>query len=209
VEETNDQKFKLQDMAAKSLSLDVPERGSIMASLDMVGTGRWTPGAMVAAVPAIGSVSYLLGSDFTFNATPTAGGAVAFSGRQKSLSIKVDRAAAPYKASGDGLYANSVESGVTKFSVDVQIAALATDDVNGWFENQVSLALSIATNPALGTQVGFTFPSVTVKANKLGNNENKVMWQLSFDEEVCLQTGAGPAISAFIHNNVPAYLVGA
>jgi len=209
IQETNDQMFKLPDMAAKSLSLDVPERGAIMASLDMCGSGRWIPGPMVAAIPALVAANYLLGSDFTVTITPAAGAAVPFSGRQKSLSIKIDRGSAPFKCSGDGLYAGSVESGITKFSVDVQIAALATDDVNGWFENQTALSISIATNPALTYQLGFNFPLCYVKANKLGNNENKVMWQLSFDEETCLQNGAAAAISAFVVNSTPAYLVAA
>jgi len=205
--ETQAVQFKMPDMAAKTLSLDVPERGSIMASLDMVGTGRWIPGAMVAAIPALAAVNYLLGSDFTITITPAAGAAVPFSGRQKSLSIKVDRGSAAFKCSGDGLFAGSVESGVSKFSIDVQIAALAADDVNGWFENGTALSITCATNPANTYQLGFNFPSATVKANKLGNNENKVMWQLSFDEESCIQVGAQAAISAFVINNTPAYLV--
>lgn len=207
IEETSDQKFKLPDMAAKSLSIDVPERGSVMVSLDMVGTGLKLPGALVAAVPAIPTVAYLLGSDVTITLDPTPGAPVPFTGRQRSLSIKVDRGSAPYKCSGDGLYASSVQSGVTKFSVDMQIAALATDDVNGWFENQVPLTITIATNPALSTRFVFTFPNATVKANKLGNSENKVVWAISFDEEVCTQVGAQAAINAFAINNVPSYLV--
>jgi hypothetical protein len=35
------------------------------------------------------------------------------------------------------------------------------------------------------------------------------MWALSFDETSCLQSGATPAISAFVINNTPAYLIGA
>lgn len=206
VEETNDVKFTLPDMAASSLSLSVPERGSISASLDMVGTGRWTPGARVSALPALIAAQYLLGSDFAATITPTGGQAVPFSGRQKNLSIKVDRGAAPFKASGDGLFASSVASGDGKFSVDLTIAAQATDDVNGWFESGTTLSITLATNPALPYQIGFTFPAVHVKANKLSDVESKVMWAISWDETTSMQVGNQAAISAFSTNDVPAFL---
>ncbi len=209
VEETTGVKFKLQDMAVSSVSLQVPERGAITASADVVGTGRWTPGPMIAALPALVAADYLLGSDFTVNITPAAGALTPFSGRQKSLSIKLDRQATPFKASGDGLYAGSVASGMGKFSLSVTIAAQATDDVNGWFENNTALAISVATNPAQTFQLGFNFPAAYVKASKLGNVEDKVMWQLELDETTCLQVGNASAISAFVINNTPAYLIGA
>lgn len=208
VEETNDVKYKLQDMAVSSVSIEVPERGAIMASADVVGTGRWTKGAMVAALPALVPANYLLGSDFTVTITPAAGAATPFSGRQKSLSIKLDRQATPFKASGDGLFAGSVASGQGKFSLSFSVAAQAVDDINGWFENDTLLAITIATNPALMYQLGFTFPAAHVKTSKLANTEDKVMWQVELDETTCLQVGNAPAISAFVINNTPAYLIG-
>lgn len=207
VEETDDVKYKLPDMAATSFSLDVPERGSITASCDLVGTGRWVPGAMEAALPALVDAIYLLGSDVVITITPAADAAVSFSGRQKSLSIKLDRTAAPFKASGDGLTAGSVASGQGKIAISFTIAAQNTDDVNGWFENSVPLAISIATNPALTYQIGFTIPKAHVKTNKLSNTEDKVMWSVEFDETTCFQVGDAPAISAFVINDTAAYLV--
>jgi hypothetical protein len=272
VEETNDQKFYLLDMCASSLSLTVPERGSVTAAIDMLGTGRWTAAAFGSALPALIAANYLLGSDVrvtaslpavVFNGSTTllspnitgvaslvglsigmavtgtgipadttiiapltgttvilsADATVAatnnfsaqtttpFVGRQKSLSIKVDRQAKPFESSGDGLYSSSVASGYTKFAVDVTVAANQTDDVNGWFENQVPLAITIGTNPLLAYGFSFTFPSVLLKANKLGNTEDKVMWGLAFDETSCLQVGATPAIGASIINDTAAFLV--
>ena len=205
VQETTDVLRKFQDMAAKSLSLDVPARGAVSASLDMVGTGRWTPGAM-QALPALVQAIYLLGSDVIVTITPAAGQAVPFTGRQKSLSIKLDRGSSPYQSSGDGLFANSVASGDGKFSVDLTLAAEATDDVNGWFENGIRLNVTIQTNPANAYGFGFTFPSVRIKANKVSNTASTVTWQLSWDEESTISVGNQSAISAFIINNTPAYL---
>ena len=206
VEETVDVHRHIPDMAATSFTLDVPERGSLSCSLDLVGTGRWIPGSM-NALPALVTASYLLGSDFLCTITPAGGAAVPFSGRQKNLSIKVDRSASAYQASGDGLYAGSVASGDVKFSVSITVAAEQADDVNGWFEQGIPLSIALATNPANQYQCGFIFPIARVKANKLTNTESKVTWALQFDETTCLQNGNQPAISAFIINQTPAYLV--
>lgn len=197
---------KFQDMAAKSVSIDVPKRSSVSVSVDMVGTGRWTPGTM-AVFPALAAALYLLGSDVQISITPAAGALVAFTGRQESLSIKLDRGSAPYQSSGDGLYANSVASGTGKFSVDMTIAAEATDDVNGWFESGIRCAVTIQTNPANQNRFGFTFPSARIKASKVGNTADTVTWALSFDEESCIQVGGQSAVSAFVINATAAYLV--
>jgi hypothetical protein len=207
VEETADVKYKIPDLAVSSFSLEVPERGSVIVSADAVGTGRWVPGAMVAALPALAVARYLLGSDVVITITPSGGAAESFSGRQKSLSIKLNRQATPFKSSGDGLTAGSVASGQGKIGLSFTIAAQATDDINGWFESAELLAISIATNPALTYQFGFTFPAVHVKASKLSNTEDKVMWSVEFDETTCFQVGDAPAISGFIVNDTPTYLV--
>jgi hypothetical protein len=206
-EDTAAVKRHFLDMAASSFSLTVPERGAIQASLDMVGTGLYTSTGFTGALPALIAAKYLLGSDFLATITPLGGGAVPFSGRQKNLSIKLDRGSAPFKASGDGLTAGSVASGTGKFSVDLTIAALVTDDVEGWFANNTQLAISLATNPALTYQLGFTFPAAYVRASKLGNTEDKVMWLLSFDETTCVASGATAAISAFNIDDQAAWLV--
>ena len=207
VEETNDVKRKFADMAAKSLSIDVPERGAISCSLDLVGTGKFYPGAMAAPLPAVAVANYLLGSDVLVTITPAAGAATPFNGRQKGLSIKMDRGSNPFQSSGDGLTAGSVASGDGKFSVDLTIAANAVDEVNGWFEQGLRLAVTIATNPANRYKFGFTFPSVRIKASKVSNTNSLVTWALSFDETTALQVGAQAAISAFIVNDTAAYLV--
>ncbi|QHN04427.1 hypothetical protein FTO74_14420 [Granulicella sp. WH15] len=205
VEETNDVKRKYADMAAKTLSIDVPERGAVSASLDLVGTGKFYPGAM-EALPALAQAIYLLGSDVIVTITPAAGAAVPFNGRQKGISIKLDRGSAAYESSGDGLTSGSVASGDGKFSVDLTIAAGAVDDVNGWFESGIRCSLTIATNVALPYRFGFTFPSVRFNANKVTNTNNTVTWALSLDETSSIQVGAQAAISAFVINDTAAFL---
>lgn len=205
-EDTADIHRKYADMAAKSLSIDVPERGPIQASLDLVGTGFYVPGSMVAPLPAIVTPSYLLGSDFIPTITPNGGAANPLSGRTKSLSIKIDRGTAPFKSAGDGLTAKSCQAGNLKFSVDMTIMANSTDDIEANFENNQNFAVSLATNPANAFQLILTFPNAYIKANKLGNQEDKVAWQLSFDESSMIQVGGTAALQAQIINSCPSYL---
>jgi hypothetical protein len=168
-----------------------------------------TAGAVISGAPT-GMGPYAV----PISIPATAAGTVAFSavastnftGRQKALSIKVDRQAKPFQSSGDGLYSASVASGITKFSVDFTIAANQADDVNGWFESQVPLSITIQTNPAKAYGFGFTFPAAYAKASKLGNTEDKVMWALAFDETSCLQVGATPAIGAFVITDQATFL---
>lgn len=206
-EDTADIHRKYADMCAKALSIDIPERGPIQASLDMVGTGYYVPATIAAPLPAVPTPNYLLGSDFTATMTPSGGAAAPMSGRQTGLSIKIDRGSAPFKASGDGMVAKSVQSGPLKFSVDLTVMANATDDVEGWYEGNQQMALSLATDPAKAFQLILNFPNAFIKMNKLGNKENKVAWQLSFDETSIIQAGNTAALSATIINSCPAYLV--
>ncbi len=208
LEDTDDVKFKAPDMAASTLSLSIPERGAISASMDMVGTGRWTPGAMAAlpALPALTSANYLLGSDFSPTITPSGGAATPFAGRVMGTTIKIDNQATVFKAAGDGVHAGSVYAKIRKFSLDMTIAALVTDDVNGWFENDTELGITFATNPANVNQLSLTWPYAHVKANKLGMKNDLIMWQLSFDETTCLQKSGQSALSAMVINSEAAYL---
>lgn len=207
IEDTNDVHRKYPDMAAKALSIDIPERGPIQASLDMVGTGRFVPGTLGVALPAPVSPNLLLGSDIIVTLTPNGGAAAPMTGRQAGISIKIDRGSAAFESSGDGLSAGSVQCGKLGLSVDLTIMAKDTDDVNGFYEAFTQLSVSIATNPANQYQFGVTFPNARVKANKLGNKNDLVAWQLSFDQGSLLQVGNTPAVQPFIINTCPAYLI--
>ncbi|MFC6645447.1 phage tail tube protein [Granulicella cerasi] len=206
-EETADIKRKYPDMAAKTLQIDIPERGVIQGTLDMVGTGRVVPGAFSTALPAVPSPNYLLGSDVVVAIAYNGGQPVSYAGRQRGVSIKIDRQSSAFKASGDGLYAGSVQSGTPKFSIDLTLMADVTDDINAAFENFTPLSVTIGTRSTLARRLAINLPSARAKANKISNVEDKVAWALSFDEGTCLQVGNAPAISASIINDCAAYLV--
>jgi hypothetical protein len=88
IQETADQKYHLIDMSASSLSLTVPERGSVSASLDMVGTGKWNATAFSGSLPALVAANYLLGSDIQVSITPSGGSLASFIGRTKALTSR-------------------------------------------------------------------------------------------------------------------------
>ncbi len=207
VEDTDDVHRKYTDMAAKMLSIDIPERGPLQATLEMVGTGQFFPGSMVAPLPAPSTPNLLLGSDIIVSITPSGGEVTPFNGRQVGVSIKIDRGSAAFESSGDGLRAGSVQCGKVQFSLDLTLMAQEADDVNGWFENSTELSVSLATNPALAYQFGMTFPAARFKTRKLGNQKDLVAWKLSLDQGTILQVGNAAAFSAFLINTCPAYLV--
>ena len=210
VQETGAVEYTAADMCVASLSLSIGSRGAIMASVELMGTGLWTPGALaggIPALPALGPADYLLASDMQLTITPTGGAATPFTGRLRSANIKLDNSAAPFKSAGDGFVAGSVNSGTRKFSLEMQVAALAADDVNGWFENQTRLAITLASKNTLTNQIGFSIPAAAVKANKLGNDGDLVVWGLSLDETSCYQVGGVPAISAYVINGQASYLM--
>jgi hypothetical protein len=207
VEDTDDVHRKFPDMAAKSIQIDIPERGVIQASLDMVGTGRFVPGSFSTALPGVMAKTFLLGSDVQVTITPQGVGAVSFVGRTSGLSFKMDRGTKQFQSAGDGLTAGSVQYGTLGFGVDMTLMAQATDDVNGWFENGIPLSVKVATNPANAQQLILNFPLAMVKARKLGNKDNLVAYSLSFDQSTILQSGITPALSASIINTCAAYLL--
>lgn len=207
VQETAAVARKFNDMSAKSLSLNIPERGAISLSVDLVGTGQWTEGVMIAGVPALTALAYLLASDVTVAITPVAGALVSFVGRQRGISLKIDRGTAPFQSSGDGLTARSNANNEARFSADLTLAANVTDEVNGWFESGTRCNVAIAGNSGAAAQFSFTFASARMKANKVSNSNGVVTWALSFDETTTIQVGATPAIAATVVNAVPAYLI--
>jgi len=162
---------------------------------------------MLAGVPPLVALAYLLASDVTVSITPTAGALVSFVGRQKGISIKIDRGTAPFQSSGDGLYAKSNANNEAKFSVDLTLAANVTDEVNGWFEAGTRCSVVIAGNSGASATWSMTFASARMKANKVSNTNGVVTWALSFDETSTIQVGATPAIAAQVINAVPAYLI--
>jgi hypothetical protein len=203
VEETNDVHRKYADMSAKSLSIDIPERGVIEATLDMVGTGLFVPGTMGIALPNIVTPSYLLGSDVGVSITPSG----SIIGRQKGVAFKIDRGTAPFKGSGDGLVAKSNQYGKLTFSLDFTVMAQQTDDINILYENMTPCAISVATNVGLTQQLILNFPLSRLKATKLGNENDLVAWKCSIDQTTILQNGAAAALSATLINTCPTYLV--
>jgi hypothetical protein len=211
VEETADIHYKAPDICVSSLSLSIPSRGALMATLELMGTGRKIPGSMGALpdLPVLAPADYLLGSDMKLNITPSGGGVTPFAGRLRSATVKLDNQGSPFKSVGDGLNSGSVNSGQRKHSLDLQIAALPADDINGWFENDIELAISLGTDPALLNQVGFSWPAAHVKANKLGNDGELVVWGVSLDETTCYQKAGVAAVSMYTVNGVADYLMAA
>ena len=145
LEDTAAVKYKVPDMAVSDLALTIPERGACSLETSFIGTGRWTPGAMVAELPALAASAYLLGSDCAFSIGP-AGAPVAITGRHLSTTLKIGTGVVNHVAPGGALYGVYLRRGLWTFSVQTTIAAKETDDILTLLENDTESAwLGIST----------------------------------------------------------------
>lgn len=207
VEDTNDVKLKLQDMALASLSFAFPAHGPIEATTAWMGTGQRTPGAM-AALPALATAEYLLGNDMQFSMGPV-GTPVSMVGRFMSGTLKIENGATAHKAPGGGLFGLNMRRGAYKFSLDAVIAASDTDDIFTILENDTAQGITLATNPTLAHQLKFGFPAAHLKASKVGVSGSMVIWNISLDDTTCYDVAGAGGMTASVLNAEATYLVGA
>ena len=207
LEDTAAVKFKGQDIAVSDLTLTIPERGACSLETSLIGTGRWTDGAM-GAVPALPTDNYILGSDCVFSIGPT-GAPVAITGRLMNGTIKLATAVESHKAPDGGLYGFFMRTGLRKFSTQQTIAAKDTDDIRTLLTGHTASELKwVITSGA--NIVSIDIPFCYLKTTKLGVSGNMVVWQIEVDETTCLNVGGAGAINVIVTNQVSAaYLVGA
>ncbi|ACO33821.1 MULTISPECIES: phage tail tube protein [Acidobacterium] len=203
MEDTEDVHYKCPDMCMNDITLTIPDIGSVTAEMTMMGTGRQTIGSM-AALPALPTNSYLLGSDasLTLNAN-------ALIGRHMSTTLKLENQLEVHKAPGGGLYAIFVRKGAPKFSISTQIAAKDVDDTYTLFQNDTPVDFVLNVNSGAAAQLQVTIPVAHFKTTKLGFDKDMVVWQLEADETTCYAQGGNPPITVQVINSVASYLTAA
>ena len=207
LEDTSAVKYKVPDMAVSDLTLTIPERGACSLETAFIGTGRWTAGAMAAALPALAAYSYLLGSDCVFSIGPV-GDSVAVTGRHLSTTLKISTGVVNHIAPGGGLFGVFPRRGLWKFSFQTTIAAMATDDIWTLLENDTASALGWSINSGASAQLAISIPLCHMKATKLGVNGNMVIWSIEADETTCFGVAGGAQpLGVSVVNAVPQYMV--
>jgi hypothetical protein len=210
LEDTAAVKTKYPDMAISEVTLNYASRGSVGLEVSMMGTGRWTDGAMMT-LPNLGTYAYLLNSDTVFELGPV-GSPASMVGRFMSATLKMSTAVVNHTAPGGGLYGLFMRTGLRKFSLEATIAAKDTDDVRTLFINDTLSVLTITTTSgSLPSILAVTIPTFKMKATQLGVDGNMVIWKVSLDETTAYGVGGDSVtepITVSVQNSVPAYLVG-
>lgn len=206
MEDTADVHYKIMDMAMSELSLEIPARGAIKATADFLGTGHYTLGSM-AALPALGAETYLLGSDCQFQMGPT-GAQVSMGVRHLSSTIKVGTGVINHVGVGGGLYGQFMRTGLRTLSLQSVIAAKETDDIFTLFTNNTQSHLTWTINSGASAQLIIDMPAVNLKASKLGVDGNMIVWNIEADQDTMYGAGAQP-LQVTVTNGVAAYLIAA
>ena len=203
LKDTDDLAYKVQDLAVNDFSLTINDKGAVMADYNLVGTGRYTPGALANA-PVTPDETYLMGSDADFLWGPV-GAPVSTLGRHMTTTIKLDHQLFAHRATGLGLYASFIRKGDPKFSIQSTIAANSVDDAFTQFINNTPSAISIPI-VSQGFSLTINVPKVNLKTTKMGFDGDMTIWNIELDETTCYQAAGVQPITVSIQNDVPAYL---
>ena len=162
----------------------------------------------LASVPALGTESYLLGSDAVLSLGPV-GNATSLMGRHMSTTFKAENQLTVHRAPGGGLYGIFVRKGNPKFSISTTIAAKDADDVYTLFNNDTAAAYTLTINSGAQAQLVISIPQVHLKTTKLGFDGEMSIWQIEADETTCYELNGVPPVSVQVVNAVPTYLTAA
>ncbi len=208
IEDTAAVKTKYPDMAMSDVTLTYAARGAVQFEANLMGTGRWSDGALASGPPALPQNNYLLNSDTVFSIGPV-GSVASILGRFLSGTLKMASGVVNHTAPGGGLYGIFMRTGLRSFSLDATIAAKDTDDIRTLFINDTASALTIVTTSG-SIILSISIPLFHMKATKLGVDGNMVIWQISLDQTTAFYNTTGPVepISINLTNTVPAYLTG-
>ena len=206
-EDTHDVHLVNPDMCMNDCTFTISDIGAIMAEFTMIGTGRQTAHT-IAAMPALPTETYLLGSDAVLNFGPV-GATASFVGRHMSTTFKLDNQLVVHKAPGGGLYGIFVRKGNPKFSLTTTFAAKDTDDIYTLFTNDTASDYELVVNSGASAQMTISIPAMHLKTTKIGFDGDMIIWQVENDETTNYQAAGVPPVTITVTNTLAAYLVGA
>ncbi len=204
LKDTDDLLYKVQDLAVSDFTLTISDKGAIMVDFSLMGTGRYTPGA-IASVPVVPDETYLLGSDTDF-LWGDVGAPVSKLGRHMTTTFKLDHQLIDHRATGIGLTGAFIRKGDPKFSFSSTIAAAGADDIFNRYINNVQTAIRLFCNSGADAQLTLDVPKVNLKTTKMGFDGDMTVWNVEFDETTCYQAAGVQPVTATILNDVPSYL---
>jgi len=204
LEDTDDLKYKVQDMVVSDYTLTIPSNGSITADYNLIGTGRYTI-AELDPLPAIPNEDYFLGSDADF-LWGNMGAPLSILGRHTQTTLKVDHQMIQHRATGIGLNAGFIRKGDPTFSLSSTVAASATDDVFTRYVNNTKTALRITVPIGAAASLQIDVPSANIKTNKMGWDGDMTIWNIEIDETTCYQAAGVQPLTLTVVSTDPAFL---
>jgi hypothetical protein len=207
-EDTADVKYKMQDLSMVDLTIAGAEKGPLTAQFSMVGSGRYTDGAM-GSLPSLPTNVYMLGSDTDILIGPQ-GSAASIKERVRSWQIKVTSGIVNHRAPGGGMFAtmNKIVN-PPRATCSLVVAAKDTDDMRTLFLGDTLRELQINTVSSAKT-LNLKFPACYFSAAQLGGDGNEAVWHIEIDEMAALQqTTVQPLVAVAINTVAASYLVAA
>lgn len=209
VQDTADVKTQYPDMALAELEFSGTDKGPLLFSASMIGSGRFTDGAVAAADSlALPTNVYLLGSDtdILFGAQA---GAVSIKERVRQWSVKISVPMTPHRAPGGGFYSYFTKMGPQRVTANLAVAAKDADDVRTLFLADTVRELKINTTTS-AKQLNLTLPQVVCGDASYSADGNEIVYQMSFDESGVQKGGAlNEILQAVVINGQATYGVGA
>jgi hypothetical protein len=209
MQDTADIKTTYPDMAMAELEFSGTDKGPLMFSTSLVGSGRFTDGAVAAADSlALPTNVYLLGSDTDILFGPQAG-STSIKERIRQWSVKLSIPITHHRAPGGGLYSTFAKMGPQRVTANLAIAAKDTDDIRTLYVGETVRELKINTTTS-GKQLNLTLPQVIVGDASYSADGNEIVYQMSFDESGIQKGGAlNEVLQAVVINAQATYGVGA
>lgn len=209
VEDTAAIKTKWLDMVGVELTISGSGSGVLQASLSMVGSGKFTDGAMGGGPPAAPTPTMLLASDTDILIGPAAG-AVSIKQYIRQWSYKITRQVEIFRSPGNTLFA--VQANVEKLRASFSFVARAKDTEVAGDLRTIALAdtvreVQFVTNSGASAQLTAKFPACYIRQQP-SLDGNFVSWNVDASEEDCQKSGANEVIEVTAINAQATYLTG-
>jgi len=205
IEETADEKYKMQDVAIDSLRFSGGAIGPVLCDATLRGSGRHLDGSMTP--PALVDPVFILNNDADILLGAPAG-ATSIKERIRSWEINIGTPQEDYRHPGSGLYAGFHRRGDLSPSVKLAVAAKDTDDIRTLLISDTMQELQININSAAGAQLNFKFPNL--KFRGVGGEDGQyIVWNIEADESSIFRIGAAERVEVVVINGQATYLVAA
>jgi hypothetical protein len=208
LEDTADLKTKWADLAINSLEISGTATGPIRARAGLLGSGKFTDGAMGGAgIPALqASPIYLLGSDTDILIGAPAG-AASIKERIRSWGAKYEQEIIVHRAPGGGKVGTFTKVMKQRASWQLVIAAKDVDDVRTLLINDTIQELQINTNSGAAAQLNLKFPGAYVTAAQIGVDGNEEIWSIESNQDAgVIKNGGANYVEYVAINSEPAFL---